>query len=80
MAEISNEMKFWLFGIGAKWAARLAMVTAWLGLPCLIVGIIASAINKTIGLGAINWILIVIAIWIFALFCWLSAYVAAKEG
>jgi hypothetical protein len=80
MAEIPKELKFMLFGKGAKWHARTSMVLDWLGMACLVIGIIGSAINKALGLGATNWILIAIALWVLGLWAWLCAYTAAKEG
>jgi hypothetical protein len=80
MAEIPKDMKFLLFGKGARWHARTAMVLDLLGMICLLIGIIGSAINNAIGLGAINWILIAIALIIWGLWAWLTAYNATKEG
>lgn len=80
MAEVPKDMKSLLFGRGAKWHARSSMVLDWLGMACLIIGIIASAINNGLGLGAINWILIAIALIIWGLWSWFTAYFASKEG
>jgi hypothetical protein len=80
MAEIPKDMKFMLFGKGAKWHARSSMVLDFLGVACFVIGIIGSAINSGLGLGAINWILIAIALWILGIWAWLTAYNAAKEG
>jgi hypothetical protein len=80
MAEIPKDMKFLLFGFGARWHAKCMMALNWLGLACLIVGIIGDAINRVPGLEPTNWILIAIALWLWGLACWLTAYHAAKEG
>ena len=80
MAEIPKELKFMLFGKGAKWHARSSVVLDFLGMICLIIGIIGSAINNPLGLGATNWILIAIALIIWGLWAWLCAYTATKEG
>jgi len=80
MAEVPKDIKFLLFGKGAKWHARSSIVLDFLGMACLIVGIIGSAINNPLGLGATNWILIAIALWILGIWAWLTAYNAAKEG
>jgi hypothetical protein len=80
MAEIPKDMKFLLFGRGAKWHARGSIVLDFLGIACLIIGIIASAINNAVGLGATNWILIAISLWILGIWSWLTSYHAAKEG
>ena len=80
MADIPKDMRFMIFGKGAKWHARSMMVLNWLGLACLIVGIIGDAINMTLGLESLNWLVIAIALWIWGLAAWLCAYFAAKEG
>jgi len=80
MAEVPKDIKFLLFGKGAKWHARSSIVLDFLGMACLIVGIIGSAINNPLGLGATNWILIAIALIIWGLWAWLCAYTATKEG
>ena len=80
MAEIPKDMKFLLFGKGAKWHARSAMVLDWLGMVCLIVGIVGDAINRVLGLEPLSWLVIAVALWILGLWAWLCAYTAAKEG
>ena len=80
MAEIPKDMRFMIFGKGAKWHARSMMVLNWLGLACLIVGIIADAINMTLGLETTHWFIMTIAFWVWGLASWLTAYFAAKEG
>jgi len=79
MAAVPKELQFLLFGRGPNFHARVAMILEVLGLACLIVGIIGSAINSALGLGSTHWILIAIALWIWALWSWLTAYFAAKE-
>jgi hypothetical protein len=80
MAEVPKDMKFLLFGMGPKWHAKCMMVLNWLGLACLIVGIIGDAINRVPGLEPTNWILIAIALWLWGLGAWFAAYHAVKEG
>ena len=80
MAEIPKDVKFLIFGKGVKWHARVSMIMNWLGLVCLILGIISGAINNALGLGAGNWLLLAIALWLWALAAWFTAYFAAKEG
>jgi hypothetical protein len=80
MAAVPKELKFLLFGRGPKFHGRVSMVLEALGLACLIVGIISGFMDKALGLGATNWFLITIALWIWALWSWLCAYTAAKEG
>ena len=80
MAEIPKDMKKLLFGHGVGWHARISMTMNWLGLVCLILGIIAGSINNALGLGAGNWLLLAIALWLWALAAWFTAYFGAKEG
>ena len=80
MADVPKDMRFMIFGKGAKWHARSMMVLNWLGLACLIVGIIADAINMTLGLETTHWFIMTIAFWVWGLASWLTAYFAAKEG
>ena len=80
MSQVPKEMKFLLFGKGPKWHAKLAQVIAWLGVVCLVLGIISAALNRTLGLGSTNWLLLTIAFFVWALWAWLCAYFATKEG
>jgi hypothetical protein len=80
MAEIPKDVKKLLFGMGIKWHATVSMVMNSVALVCLILGIIAAAMGKTLGLSADHWLLIAIALIVFALSAWLLAYHAAREG
>jgi hypothetical protein len=80
MAEVPKELKFLLFEQGAKWHAIEALVFNFLGLACLIMGIISGVMDRALGLWAIYWFPIAIALWIGGLWAWLRAYFAAKEG
>jgi len=80
MPEIPKDLKFLLFGRGAKWHARAAIVLESLGLVCLIVGIVGDAINRTPGLEPTNWFIMALALFVWGLAAWLCAYTAAKEG
>ena len=80
MSQVPKEMKFLLFGKGPKWHAKTAMVLMCLGMVFLVLGIISAALNRTLGLGATNWLLLTIAFFVWALWAWLCAYFAAKEG
>ena len=81
MAEVPKELKFLLFEQGAKWHAIEAFVFNFLGLGCLIVGIVGSVIDKGLGLWwPTDWFFVAIALWIGGLWAWLRAYFAAKEG
>ena len=79
MAEVPKELRFLLFGRGPKFHAKAALILEALGLICLILGIIAGFATKDIGLWSSEWFLIAIALWIWALWSWLTAYVGAKE-
>jgi len=80
MAEIPKDMKFLLFGFGAKWHAQCMMALNWLGLASLIVGIISGAMGKALGLCSTDWLLIAIALWVWGLGSWFTSYHALKEG
>lgn len=80
MAEIPKDLKFLLFGKGAKWHARVSMVLQVLGIVCLIIGIVGDAINRTPGLAPTNWFILAVAFIVWGLWAWLCAYTAAKEG
>jgi len=78
MPQIPESIKFLLFGFGPEMAARMALVANSLGLAALILGIIAGATGKNLGLGATNWFLLTIALFIWGLGQWLVAYLGAK--
>jgi hypothetical protein len=79
MATVPKELRFLLFGRGPKFHAKAALILEALGLICLIMGIIAGAMSKELGLAPSYWLLMAIALWIWALWSWLTAYVGAKE-
>ena len=80
MAEIPQDMKKMLFGMGAKWHAWSSVILNMLGLACLIMGIIGSAYDEKLWLLPTYWLLAAIAFIVFGLSAWLTAYHAAKEG
>ena len=80
MQEIPKELKSLLFGKGARWHVRCMSVLNWLGLGCLIVGIVGDAINRVPGLEPTNWFIMAVGLWVWGLWAWLCAYTAAKEG
>ncbi len=79
MSQVSKEMKLLLFGKGSKWHAKIAEVLMCLGVVCLVLGIISAALNKALGLGPTNWLLLTIAFFVWGLWAWLCAYFATKE-
>jgi hypothetical protein len=80
MAEIPQNLRFLLFGRGARWHAISSFVLDCLGLVCLVLGIIGAAGNNALGLGATNWLLLAIALFMWGFWAWICAYTAAKEG
>jgi hypothetical protein len=80
MADIPKDMRFLLFGPGAKWMAREALAFNCLGIVFFIMGIVADAINMTLGLETTHWFIMAVAFWVWGLWAWLTAYNAAKEG
>jgi len=80
MAEVPQDMKKLLFGMGAKWHATVSMILDILGLVCLIMGILSSAFDEKLWLLPMYWLLLAIAFIVFGLSSWLTAYFTAKEG
>ena len=78
MSQIPENLKFLLFGFGPEMAARIALATNFIGLVTMILGIIAGATGKNLGLGATNWFLLTIALFIWGYGQWLAAYFGAK--
>ena len=78
MTEIPQNIKFLLFGFGPEMAARIAIAANLIGLVTMILGVIASATGKPLGLGATSWFLMSIALFIWGLGQWLVAYLGAK--
>ncbi len=80
MAAVPKKLRFLLFGKGPKFHATAALVLEFLGLACLIVGIVGSVIDEGLGMWwPTDWFFVAIALWIWALWSWLTAYVAAKD-
>ena len=80
MAEIPKDLKFLLFGGGAKQKAWQMVAYTFVSLACLIVGIVGDAIDETLGLEPTSWFLISIGFLIAAFWHWFVAYYSAKEG
>jgi hypothetical protein len=80
MTVIPENIKFLLFGFGPEMNARMALIASCMGLVTMILGIIAAATDHKLGLGATNWFLLTITLFIFGLSMWFSAYFGAKEG
>jgi Mn2+/Fe2+ NRAMP family transporter len=79
MAAVPKKLRFVLFGLGPKVNAIMAIVCEFLGLACLVPGLISAVSNKDVGMWSTEWFLITIALWIYGLWWWLTAYVAAKD-
>jgi hypothetical protein len=73
-----ESIRFLLFGFGPEMAARIALAANSIGLATMIVGIVASATHKALGLGATNWFLLTIALFVWGLGQWMVAYLGAK--
>ena len=80
MPEIPQNVKFLLFGFGPRQTAQLALVINLLAMASTILGVIGAAIKNSIGLGAANWFLLAIVLFIWGLSFWIVAYFGAKEG
>ena len=80
MATIPKNLKFMLFGMGPRFHSTVAIILEFLGLACLILGIISGVKYEAVGgLWSTEWFLIAIALWIWGLWAWLASYFAAKE-
>ena len=80
MAEIPKDLKRLLFMGGARYYARMMMVMGALTWACLIVGIVGDATNRTLGLEPTNWFIFAGISLLGAIWSWITAYFAAKEG
>ena len=81
MAEIPQDMKKLLFGMGAKCHAISAIFFNFLGLGCLITGIVGSVKEEGLGMWwPSDWFFLAIAFILFGVSAWLCAYFAAREG
>jgi hypothetical protein len=78
MSEIPESIKFLLFGLGPEMAARMALAANSIGLVAMILGVVAGATGRKLGLGATNWFLLTIALFIWACGQWMVAYFGAK--
>lgn len=79
MSDIPESIKFLLFGLGPEMAARMALAANSIGLVTMILGIIAGATGHKLGLGATNWFLLTIALFVWGWGQWMAAYLGAKQ-
>jgi len=79
MAEIPKELRPVLFGRGPRWTAISALIIESAGLVTLLLAIISAAADNALGLGAGNWFLLTIALFVWGLSAWFCAYFGAKE-
>jgi hypothetical protein len=79
MVAVPKKLKFLIFGMGPKFHGIVALVLEFLGLACLIPGIISAVTNEDVGMWSTEWFLITIALWIYGFWLWVCAYVAAKD-
>ena len=80
MAEVPKDMKRFIFGLGPGWHAKVSMAFNSIGMVSLILGIVSAATENSLGLGASNWFLLTITMFVWGLSAWLCAYFGAKEG
>ena len=80
MAEIPQNTKFWLFGMGPEMITKEALMAKMAGIVTLIVAIVSAATNNELGLGVGNWFLMSIALFFWGILMWFIAYFGAKEG
>jgi hypothetical protein len=65
--------------IGVKATAIVAFVLEILALGSLVVGIVSDALQKVLWLDVLCWFFIAIALFIYGLWWWLTAYFSTKE-
>ena len=80
MAEIPQNMRFILFGLGPKVLARTAITMQFAGVATMILGIVSAATNNELCLGAGNWFLLTIILFFWGITDWFVAYFGTKEG
>ncbi len=80
MADVPDNARYLLFGYGPRLHAMMAMVANLLGIVALILGVVSSALNVSLGLNGATWLIIAIIFFIWGLTFWFSAYFGAKEG
>ena len=80
MAEIPKDVKHRLFMASPKMTAWMACLSEALGCISLILGIVSDAMDKTLGLQPIIWVLLAVAFWVYGFWSWIAAYFGAKEG
>ena len=78
MAEIPQNVQFLPFGFGPQMHALMALIANFLGIATTALGIISAAKKNSLGLGATNWFLLTVALFIWGLGQWLVAYLGAK--
>jgi hypothetical protein len=79
MAAVPKHLKPLLFGMSPKINAMFATVLEFLGLACLVMGIISDVQQKMMWMDPYGWFYTAIALWIWAIWLWFCAYTAAKE-
>jgi hypothetical protein len=80
MPEIALNTQFLLFGFGPQMHAVMALIANLLAIATTVLGIISAAKRNSVGLGATNWFLLAIILFIWGFSFWFSAYFGAKEG
>lgn len=80
MAEVPQNTKLWLFMLGPRISAIESLTVCLAGLVTMILGVVSAATNNTLGLGAGNWFLLSIVLFLWGIAKWFIAYFGAKEG
>lgn len=80
MAEIPENAKLWLFMNGPRFSAIESFFVCFTGILAMILGIISATTNNALGLGAGNWFLLSIVLFLWGTIKWFIAYFGAKEG
>jgi hypothetical protein len=79
MAEIPDDLKRVLFESKPKRCVWVSAFWTYVGVACMIVGIVSDAINMKLGLISTNWFILAVGLWMMAIFTWFTAYISAKE-
>ena len=80
MSQIPQNVQGLLFGFGPHLHAIMALIANLLAIAATALGIISAARNSPLGLGATQWFLLAVILFIWGLSFWLGAYFGAKEG
>ena len=80
MAEIPQDVKKHLFMVKPRTEVMMSCVAEVLAFVCLVVGIVADIMSRSLLLEPLSWFLLAVAFFVYGLWAWLAAYFGAKEG